>query len=108
MNKRTILAVLLIGGWLPAVALLSALQGCEAGTTGLVRPIAPQIAQTISNVVPAISAGAAQVAPAPFNGAIQIASAAVMALLAAWQGWSHSRISRIQSSSANTSTAPQT
>jgi hypothetical protein len=71
--------------WLPAVLLCSALFGCAPGSHPPFAPIADQHYTTLTNTVQTISQVGGAAAPAPFGTAIQGASAAVLALLAAWQ-----------------------
>lgn len=96
MNAKTLLMVLGIALWMPVFLVLCSLSGCQAGTTGLLRPIDTGVEHTITNTIGQVTGTAGQVAPAPFGAAIEAAGAAVLALLAVWQGLTHSRVNQIQ------------
>jgi len=98
----SVLATICIALWLPVLLAVSSLQGCQTGTTGALRPFSPGVEHGITNAVPSVAASAAAVLPAPFSGAVQATAAAVLALLAAWQGFTHERLKRLAAQ------APQT
>lgn len=88
--------------WLPVLLLVTSLQGCETGTTGLLRPMSPGVEHGITNVLPNLVTSAATVLPVPFSAAIQATAAAVLALLAAWQGFTHERLKKLAAQSPQT------
>jgi hypothetical protein len=90
--RYPIVPVLLIALWLPAVYTLSSLTGCVADAPGLPRAITPQAYSIATNTVTILGQSAAQVLPPPFSLAIQGFAAAVLALLAAWQGYTHRKL----------------
>jgi hypothetical protein len=90
MTSKTILVVVLIALWLPVLAVLSTLGGCESGTSGALRPMAPQVEHTITNTITTIQTAATAAVPPPWSTAVEAGGAAVLALLAAWQGLTHS------------------
>lgn len=94
VTTRTKLAVAAIALWLPLLMFLASLQGCETGTTGPLRPLSPTVEHTITNTVTMVSTGAAAALPVPWSTATEAAAAAVLALLAAWQGLTHSIASK--------------
>lgn len=98
----SVLAAVSIALWLPVLLIVISLQGCETGTTGLIRPISPGVEHSITNVLPAVATTAAAVLPAPFSGAVQATAAAVLALLAAWQGFTHERLKKLAAQSNQT------
>jgi hypothetical protein len=71
--------------WLPAVLLCSALFGCAPGSHPPFAPIASEHYTTLTNTVQTVGQIGAAAVPSPFGTAIQGFSAAVLALLAAWQ-----------------------
>ena len=84
--------VLLIALWLPAFCLAVSLFGCQTGTTGLLRPLSDSANHSITNTVAIVTSTATGVTPAPYSTAIEAGGAAVLALLAAWQGFTHSKV----------------
>jgi hypothetical protein len=98
MTRKTAALVIGIALWLPLMLFVASLQGCETGTTGVLRPIAPSVEHTITNVVTVASQTVAPALPFPWNNAAEAGGAAVLALLAAWQGLTHSRVKHLTSS----------
>jgi hypothetical protein len=92
---RTALLVVGISLWLPVFVILTSLAGCETGSTGLLRPVDSGIEHSLTNTVVQVVAGAQQALPAPYSTAIEAAGAAVLALLAAWQGLTHSKVKQL-------------
>ena len=84
--------VLLIALWLPAFCLAVSLFGCQTGTSGLLRPLSTTAEHGITNTVAIVTTQAAAVVPQPYATAIEAGGAAVLALLAAWQGLTHSKV----------------
>lgn len=97
-----VVPVLAIALWLPLLLALFGLGGCESGTSGPIRPLSPSAEHTITNTVTLLTSGAVQTAPQPYSAAIEAGGAAVLALLAAWQGLTHSRVTKLRSDSAAT------
>ena len=100
MNRNSVLMVLLIALWMPAGLLIMSLAGCQAGTTGLLRPIDSTVEHTITNTVTVASQVAGQAVPFPYGQAVEGLGAAVLALLAMWQGLTHSRVNQLQATKA--------
>lgn len=94
--NKTAAMVVLIALWLPALLTISAVQGCQTGTKGLFRPIDASVEHSITNAVATGTSVAAGVAPQPWSTAIQAGGAAVLALLAAWQGLTHSKLEKLK------------
>jgi hypothetical protein len=92
MKLNPVFFVIAIAMWLPFLGLLGALEGCQAGTSGLFRPMSETAYNISTNSVGQVTSVAAQVAPFPFNTAIETGGAVVLALLAAWQGVTHSKV----------------
>jgi hypothetical protein len=86
-------AVLLLS--LAAAAATLSLVGCLAGTTGILRPVDPAIEHTITNAVAAASAAATAAPANPIGVIFQGITSAALAVLAAWQAISHSRITAV-------------
>lgn len=107
MNKKTLGLVVLISLWMPAVVAVSCLGGCQSGTTGVLRPIDAGVEHTITNTIVMAATGAQAALPFPWNQAIEGAGAAVLALLAAWQGLTHSRVKQIETNTAQATTKGQ-
>jgi hypothetical protein len=100
--NKTAVAVVVIALWMPVLFAIGALQGCQAGTTGLLRPIDSKVEHSLTNAVATASSVAAGVVPQPWASAIEAGGAAVLALLAAWQGLTHSKIEKLRAeTSAN-------
>lgn len=106
--NRTVLAVVVIALWLPILLAISAVQGCQAGTTGLFRPIDSKVEHGITNAVATGTSVAAGVVPQPWASAIEAGGAAVLALLAAWQGLTHSKVEKLRSRNVPIKKAPDT
>jgi TRAP-type C4-dicarboxylate transport system permease small subunit len=93
-RKATAIAFGTLGACLFVVFVLLLLQGCQAGTTGLTRPLSPEVEHTITNTITAAIAVGTQAAPFPWNSLIGGAGAAFLSLLAAWQAFTHSRVAK--------------
>ena len=104
--NKTAVAVVVIALWMPVLLAIGALQGCQAGTTGLLRPIDPKVEHTITNAVATGTGVAAGIAPQPWASAIEAGGAAVLALLAAWQGLTHSKIEKLRAETSPTKKVP--
>lgn len=96
-RAQPLFLVLVIALWLPCWILFLSLAGCESGTSGLFRPVAPGVEHTITNTVTTVQAVAPGVIPQPWSTAVEAGGAAVLALLAAWQGLTHSKVAKLES-----------
>ena len=107
MNAKTLGIVLVIALWMPALMLVGSVAGCQAGTTGILRPIDPVVEGVISNTVAQSVHVGATIAPAPFGAAIEAAGAAVLALLAVWQGLTHTKLVQLQTKENSVQPVPK-
>jgi len=94
--NATPLLVIAIALWLPAISLCVSLFGCQTGTSGLMRPLDPQVERGVTNTVSILTQTGAAAAPQPIATAIEAGGAAVLALLAAWQGLTHTRVKTLE------------
>ena len=93
MNKfRVELLVIGIALWMPATWLLSSITGCAQGSSGVLRPFSDSANHNITNAVGGFAQAAPAILPAQYNLPVQAAAAAVLALLAAWQGVTHRKL----------------
>jgi hypothetical protein len=92
----SVMAAIGLGLLFPFLMALVGLAGCQAGTLGPFRPIAPKVYHDVTNTVATVATTSAQVLPPPFATAIETAAAAVLALLAAWQGITHRKLTRLE------------
>lgn len=107
MNRiQPVFLVIVIALWLPIAAVVTSLFGCQAGTTGLFRPMDAQVYGSITNAVTGAATVATGAIPAPFSSAIEAAAAAVLALLAAWQGITHSKLNKLANGQAQQKKEP--
>ena len=102
-NIQPAFAAIAIAMWLPLLLAVSALGGCQTGTTGPLRPIADTVYTPLTNVITVAVQSAAAAAPAPFGSAAQAAGAAVLALLAAWQAVTHNTVRKLANGAQDTS-----
>jgi hypothetical protein len=63
--------------------------GCETGSTGAFRPIAPSVEHTLTNSIAVAVSAAPAVLPFPWSTAFEAAGGAALTLLAAWQAVTH-------------------
>jgi hypothetical protein len=70
--------------------------GCETGTTGILRPVSPQVERVLTNGIATVAAVAPAAVPAPYGGLVTIACGAVLAILGAWQGLTHAKVKQLQ------------
>jgi len=96
--------VVVVALWLPIWFTVCSLGGCQTGTTGLLRPLSPVAEHAITNSVGIVGQASQQYVPAPYGAAIEAGAAAVLALLAAWQGLTHSKINKLEASNSNQNT----
>ena len=98
MNRyRTAALVVCISLWMPAAWLLSSVTGCAQGSSGILRPFSDSANHAITNAVGGVAQAAPAVLPVQYSLPIQAAAAAVLALLAAWQGMTHRRLEALAS-----------
>lgn len=101
---QPVFLVIVIALWLPAVALFFSLFGCQSGTTGLLRPLDPSLEHGITNTIVVATQTAAAVLPTPLSTALEASGAAVLALLAAWQGLTHSKVKTLETNNPTSNT----
>ena len=96
MKQHGALALtLVIALWVPCWLILSTLLGCQTEGTTPPYPIAPAAERVITNTVYVAGTTFGSLAPPPFGTAAEAAAAAVLALLAAWQGITHREVKRM-------------
>lgn len=100
MRRGIVILVIGIGLWLPCWIGFLSLTGCAPGRTGLVGPISDQAYHTITNATTSVSTTASQVLPPPWNTAVEAGAAAVLALLGAWQGITHSKVKTLEAATS--------
>lgn len=93
--------------WLPVWLTITSVGGCAQGTTGVLRPLAPTVYTSITNDVTKAQPVIQQFVPAPYNTAIEAGGAAVLALLAAWQGVTHNKLQTLTDQTTTTTTTPK-
>ena len=94
---HTVVAVVAISLWMPLAWLLASITGCAQGSTGLLRPLSPSAEHALTNSIGGVAQAAPAVLPVQYSLPIQAAAAAVLALLAAWQGMTHRRLEALAS-----------
>ena len=79
------------------VALLACafLAGCLKGTTGLLRPIAPNVENTLTNTLAAVHFSVAPALPQPYSAATELGAGVILAAMAAWQTFTHRRLASV-------------
>ena len=88
--------VLAVALWSPLLLLVSSLCGCHGAASGALPHMSDAANAAVSNAVTVLPGYAAQVLPPPYSTALQAGSAAVLALLAAWQGFTHRTLNTIR------------
>jgi hypothetical protein len=91
---------------LPVLWVVLSVVGCQSGSTGLLRPLSPAAEHSITNTIVVASQTAASVVPAPYSTAIEIGSAAILALLSAWQLSTHTKLKTLTTEVANGKSKP--
>jgi hypothetical protein len=91
-----VVPVILIALWLPVLVTIGSLAGCQAGTTGPLRPMTDDAYQTTTNVVRTVVAAGTTLSGGPGPVIFDTFGAAVLALLAAWQGLTTAQLRKIQ------------
>jgi len=100
MNRyRTAALVVCISLWMPAAWLLSSVTGCAQGSSGILRPFSDSANHAITNAIGGVAQAAPAVLPVQYSLPIQAAAAAVLALLAAWQGVTHRKLDELSRTS---------
>ena len=96
MSKRTTATVAaILTALVMTVIVLVSLTACQPGTTGLARPLSTGAETSISNALVTINTTAPAVVPAPWGSVLEGFGAAALALLTAWQTWTHSRVNTL-------------
>jgi hypothetical protein len=97
MNRiNPVVGVIVIALWLPLILTLATLFGCDTAGSGPPYPISAQAYTTATNVLNAVAAAPVASLPYPWAPLIQAFAAAVLALLAAWQGLTHKRVIELE------------
>jgi hypothetical protein len=91
-----VLGVILIALWLPIVLALSTLLGCDTAGNGPPYPISAPAYTAATNILSAVAAAPVASLPYPWAPLIQAFAAAILALLAAWQGLTHKRVIELE------------
>jgi hypothetical protein len=89
-------ASLMVSALLLGSACGLALSGCQAGTTGALRPIDSTVEHTITNAVTIVTNQVAPQLPVPVSTIAEAAGGAVLALLAAWQVLTHRAVKQLE------------
>jgi len=97
--KIALVAVLIACGLVAAFAL----GGCQAGTTGLLRPLAPDAEHTITNIVSVVSSAAGAAVPQPIGYGIEVVGGVILSILAAWQTLTHRAVTKLRVNGGNPS-----
>lgn len=92
--------------WLPLLLFGSSLFGCAHVPGQVLQPVAPGVEHFITNTLPPVAQQIATIAPQPYSTAVEAGAAAILALLAAWQGITHRKLNTLTESQP--STKPQT
>ena len=93
--------VVVVALWSPLLLLVSSVCGCHGGAAGILPHMSDAANSAVTNAVTVLPGYAAQVLPPPYSTALQGGSAAVLALLAAWQGFTHRTINTIKAELPN-------
>ena len=92
--QLSFLAVALMA-WTPLALIVAMGLGCQAGTSGVVRPLSDGAYTSATNTIAEVSQVGGAVIPAPWAEAFRVICAAAIAGLGAWQAWTHGRLKRI-------------
>ena len=95
-KHRTTLAVIFIALWLPACVAIFSLLGCDTTKGRAPYPLNASTYTTITNTVTTAAGTAGAIAPTPLVPIIEATAAAILALLAAWQGLTHKRVVEVE------------
>ena len=93
---QPVFLVICIALWLPCLMLFLAIGGCAPARVGILGPMSAPVEHSITNTVQTVMTAAPAVVPQPYATAIEAGGAAVLALLAAWQGLTHSKIKSLE------------
>jgi len=94
--KYPIVAVVIIALWLPLTLALFSLFGCDTAHSGPPYPLSEPAYTAATNVLSVIASHPVALLPYPWAPLIQAIAAAVLALLAAWQGLTHKRVVELE------------
>jgi hypothetical protein len=89
---QPVFLVICIALWVPCLMIFLAIGGCAPGRPGLLGPMSAPVEHGITNTVQTVIQAAPAYVPQPYATAIEAGGAAVLALLAAWQGLTHSKV----------------
>lgn len=106
MTVRNAFFALCIALWLPLVLLIAAPHGCAVSPAGPPYPMTDQAATGVSNAVQVLTTTAAPLLGPQLAPPIQAAGAAVLAILAFWQGMTHSRVEKLTAKNKATPPPP--
>lgn len=95
-KHRTLLAVLLIALWMPIVLVLASLMGCDTTARPPPYPLTAASYTSATNILVAAANAAHASGIAPWAAMIEALAAAILALLAAWQGLTHNRVVELE------------
>jgi len=77
--------------WMPLAYIFASAMGCAAGHSGTFRPIDAGVYSGITNAVSTAASVASQTVPAPYSFPLNAISSAILAVLAAWQGFTYGK-----------------
>jgi len=89
--------VIAVALWSPLLLIISSVCGCHGAGSGVLPHLSDAANSAVTNGITVLPGYAAQVLPPPYSTALQAGSAAVLALLAAWQGFTHRTVNTIRS-----------
>jgi len=90
--KVALMAAIVAGVLVAAFFLI----GCQAGTTGLLRPLAVDAEHTITNIVTSVTNVAGSAVPQPYGYGIEVIGGVILSLLAAWQTLTHREVNKLR------------
>lgn len=95
-KHRTVIAVVCIALWMPVVLTLASLFGCNTTDGTPPYPLTDASYQTATNVIVGVAQAAHASGIAPWASMIEALAAAILALLAGWQGLTHNRVVELE------------
>ena len=107
LTSRPVVAVIGIALWLPIMLFCMTIFGCAPGRPGLIGPMDASVEHGITNTVQTVMTAAPVYAPQPYATAIEAGGAAVLALLAAWQGFTHSKVKILETNNPVQNSPPK-
>lgn len=100
-NGYPVVLVIAVALWSPLLLIVSSVCGCHGAASGVLPHLNDAANAAITNAVTVLPGYAAQVLPPPYSTALQAGSAAMLALLAAWQGFTHKTLNTIKAELPN-------